>query len=173
MTNRTKRLIPSGLRGCAPGGGLVGAAPLDIRYQDIEGDGPADRVPSAGTVALPPPKIANRSAALDHVRSLPPGLEGSLLALFLDPDFTLLAIDRLGEGNVAECGIRPSALVGRAAMLGAAGFILIHHAPKRVSGVSTEEYRITADIRRSGEEFEIHLLDHVILAGDRLIDISL
>jgi len=156
------------------GEGFVGAAKLDIRYMNIESGGRAGAAHPAGVVSLSRhPKFASRSAAVDYVRSLPPEFEGSFLAIFLDRDFNLLALDRLGEGNVTQCGVRPTDLVGRAARLGAAGFILIHRALERWSGGSSEEYRITREIRRAGEDHEIHLLDHLILTGDRLIDISL
>jgi DNA repair protein RadC len=143
---------------------------LDILHRDIEGRGLA-----AGFAAAPPGdiRIVNRSAAIERVRSLPAGFSGSILAMFLDRNFNLLALDRLGQGNAAECGVIPLDLVHRGARLGAAGFILIHHAPERSSGASPEEYAITKKIRRAGEDFELHLLDHLILAGGRLFDITL
>ena len=161
--------------GCAPGGGLCRGGKLDIRYANIEGGGPVAGAQATRAAPSPSPhgKIASRSAAIDYVRSLPPDFEASLLALFLDRDFNLLALDRLGQGSAAYCGLQPGALVGRAARLGAAGFVLVHHAPERLSGGSPGEYRITKQIRKAGEDYEIHLLDHLILAGDKLIEISL
>jgi DNA repair protein RadC len=142
---------------------------LDILHRDIEGSGLA-----AGFAAPPPGdiRIVNRSAAIEHVRSLPAGFSGSLLAMFLDRSFNLLALDVLGQGNAAECGVTPLDLVRRGAGLGAAGLILIHHAPERSSSGSPEEYAITTKVRRAGEDFELPLLDHLILAGGRLFDIG-
>ena len=173
LTKQPKRLMPSASRGCAPGGGLCRGGKLDIRYKDFEGDRPADRAHAPRGVLPFRRKIASRSAAIEYARSLPPHFEGSLLALFIDRDFNLLDLDRLGQGNAAECGLESTALVSRAAKLGAAGFVLIHHAPERLSGGSAGEYRVTREIRKAGEDYEIHLLDHLILVGDKLIDISL
>jgi len=173
LTKCPKRLIPSASKDALRGEGFVGAAKLDIRYQVLEGGIPSAGVHAARSAAPSSnKKITSRSAAVDHVRSLPPDFESSLLALFLDHQFNLLSVERLGEGSAADCGLQPVALVHQAAKLGAVGFVLIHHAPQRSSGGSREEYRITREIRMAGEDFEIHLLDHLILAGSKLFDIS-
>lgn len=143
---------------------------MDILRKDIAGDGP-----KAGNAAPPSfdIRIGSRSGTVDYVRSLPAAYSNALLALFLDADFNLLGLDRLGEGNVTECGVNPGELARRGARLGAVGFILVHHAPDRTSGGTREEIEATKKIREAGEDAEVHLLDHLILAGGRMFDISL
>lgn len=117
-------------------------------------------------------RFANRKALIDHVRSLPAGRTGSLLAIFLDAHFNLLAADCLGQANAADCQLKPYLLVKRGLELGAVGFVLVHHAPERVGKATTAEVDVTREIRRAGEDFEVHLLDHLILTNKRCDVIS-
>jgi len=143
---------------------------MDILHRDIAGSEPG--ADSAAPLSFDI-RIGSRSAATEYVRSLPAGYSGALLALFLDSGFNLLAIDRLGQGNAAECGLDPVGLVRRGAGLGAVGFVLVHHAPHRISGGTSEEFKVTRAIRKAGESADVHLLDHLILAGGKTFDISL
>lgn len=117
-------------------------------------------------------QLPSRDAVLDFVRSLPNGLAGSTLALFLGSDFKLLALDRLGEGNATDCNLKPHRLAARGAALGATGFLVVHHAPARCSRPTPEEYAITKEIRRAGEDLDVHLLEHLILTRAGVKDIN-
>lgn len=116
-------------------------------------------------------RIASRTAAADYVRSLSTDLDGSVLAMFLDGNLNLLALDCVGQGNPANCSLKPYLLVRRGLELGAAGFILIQHAPGRVLKATAEEVHLTREIRRAGEDFDVHLLDHLIMTRNGLIDV--
>lgn len=116
-------------------------------------------------------RIASRSAALEFVRSHPDGLAGALVAIYLDKDFKLLAMDRIGEGNAAECGLRPMHPVKRGHELGAAGFVLVHHAPERTR-TSPDELSLTKAIKRAGEDFDILLFDHLIMTSGGFIEVD-
>ena len=56
-------------------------------------------------------QLPSRDAVLDFVRSLPNGLAGSTLALFLGSDFKLLALDLLGEVDfISRVAVMPRQL---------------------------------------------------------------
>lgn len=143
---------------------------MDTRYK---GGGLAAEVEDQPDLLSCGVRIGSRRAAVAYVQSLPPRFAGSLLALFLDRDFSLLALDQLGRQNAGQCGLDPVNLAKRAAGVGAIGLVLVHYAPERMSRGSREEYEITKDVRRVAESFDIVLLDHLILAGGKLFDISL
>lgn len=118
-------------------------------------------------------RVANRDDVIRHVRSLPAKSRGSLLALYLGANFHLLATEILGRGNAGECGVKPMRIVRQAHQLGAIGFILVHHDPGRMSAPTAEEIKVTREIRRAGEDFDIHLLDHIILGFEKVRNISI
>lgn len=117
------------------------------------------------------PRLRSRTAALDYVRSHPAGGIGSLVALYLGRDFDLLAIDRIGEGSAAQCALKPMHPVIRGHRLGAIGFVLIHHAPERTRP-SPEDLKLTREIKRAGDDFDIQLLDYLIMTGDGFIEVD-
>lgn len=116
-------------------------------------------------------RITGPSAAAYYVRSHGADLVGSVLALFLDNDFNLLAMDRLGQGRAADCEIKPHLLVRRGLQLGAVGFVLIQNSPERLSSATAEEIRLSGQIRRAGEEFDVYLLNHLIVTRKRIIEV--
>ena len=118
-------------------------------------------------------RITGPSAAADYVRSYNAALVGSVLALFLDNNFNLLAMDRLGQGRAADCEIKPYLLVRRGLQLGAVGFVLIQNSPDRISNATSEEIGLSREIRRAGEDFDVHLLNHLIVTRKRVIEVVL
>jgi DNA repair protein RadC len=149
---------------------------MEIRYEAFEGAGLP--VCASGREAARPlrfdrsERIANRSTAAAYIRSLPDSLANSSLALFLDREFGLLAMESLGRGNAADCVAKPYLLVRRACELRATGFLLVHYAPLRTSPPTPEERQTSRTLRKAGEDFDVHLLDHLIVSRDRLIDVS-
>lgn len=117
-------------------------------------------------------QITGPSAAVEYVRSCNADLAGSVLALFLDRNFNLLAMDRLGQGRAANCEIKPYRLVRRGLQLGAVGFVLIQNSPDRISKATPEEIGLTREIRRAGEDFNVQLLNHLIMTRTRVIEVA-
>lgn len=116
-------------------------------------------------------RITGPSAAAAYVRSHDVEPADSVLALFLDNGFNLLAMDRLGQGRAADCEIKPYHLVRRGLQLGAVGFVLIQNSPARLSRATAEEIALTREIRRAGEDFDVHLLNHLIVTRKRVIEV--
>ena len=142
---------------------------MDNRNQDDYRIVPSD---AALAVDFPGLRLTSRKAVVELVRSPPDEYADAMLALFVGGDFNLLSLDRLGPGNAADCALKPARLSHRGAKMGAIGVILIHHAPDRVLRPTPDEFRITKEIRRAGEDFDVHLLDHLIVTRDRLMDIN-
>lgn len=116
-------------------------------------------------------RLGGPRAAVDYVRSCHADLAGSVLALFLDNNFNLLAMECLGQGRAVDCEIKPYLLVRRGLQLGAVGFILIQNSPDRISNATPEEIGLSREIRRAGEDFDVHLLNHLIVTRKRVIEV--
>ncbi|HEY0630183.1 MAG TPA: JAB domain-containing protein [Sphingomicrobium sp.] len=116
-------------------------------------------------------RIKGPTAAADYVRIHGSHLAGSVLALFLDKNFDLLAMDCLGQGRAADCEIKPHLLVRRGLQLGAIGFVLIQNSPERLSKATAAEIELTREIRRAGEDFDVHLLNHLILTRRKVLEV--
>lgn len=116
-------------------------------------------------------RLSGPNAAVEYVRSLEAVLDGSVLALFLDKEFNLLAMDNLGQGRAADCHIKPYLLVRRGLELSAAGFLLVQSSPDRISRATVQEIALTKEIRRAGEDFDVHLLNHLIVTRKRVIEV--
>ena len=110
---------------------------------------------------------------MDYVHSLPAGNSNALLAPFLDSDFNLLALDRLGEGNAAECGVSRSRLsdAEQYSARSASASSIIRRFERRAERPRSS--RLQGEIREAGEDADVHLLDHLIIAGGIMFDISL
>jgi len=152
---------------------------LEIRDEEAGGAGHAAcgiGALQAGALQADAPagalRISNIGAAEAYVRSLPASFADSVLSLYLDGGFNLLAVDQLGPGRASDCGLKPMQLIGRGERLGAVAFILVTYAPGRVAKASPEESRITREIRRAGEDVDIHLLDHLIVGRGGLIEVA-
>jgi DNA repair protein RadC len=116
--------------------------------------------------------IANRAKFTSLVHSLPARHRQSLLTLCLGREFELLGTGILGRGKAGECGIKPMRVVSQAQRLGAIGFLLVHVDPARTSVPTEEEIMVTRETRRLGEDFDIPLLDHLILGRDQVRDVA-
>jgi DNA repair protein RadC len=118
------------------------------------------------------PRLEGRSAVADFVRSLPEEFAGWMLAVYLDRDFSLLALDRVGPETQEKYRLKPMEFVRRGHKLGAVGFVLVHYAPDRTTKAWPGELRMSREIRRAGEDFDIHLLDHLVIGRDRLFEVD-
>ena len=117
-------------------------------------------------------RIIGPNAAVEYLRSHRSDLAGSVLALFLNRDFDLLAIDCLGQGRAADCEIKPYALVQRGHELGAMGFLLIQNSPDRLAKATSQEIGLTREIRRAGEDLDLPLLGHLIITRHKVMEVA-
>jgi len=95
-----------------------------------------------------------------------------LLAVYVDKSCRLMRIERLAVGSFKEATVDKRKIIGCALTLGAAGFFLIHNHPSGNPIPSTQDLRVTEDLRRLAESFEINLLDHLIVARGNIFSIE-
>lgn len=112
--------------------------------------------------------VRERSAVKAYVESLGQEAAEWLLALFVDKELNLLAVDTLARGDVSSCRVNFGQILGRAHALNAAGFILVHNHPSGNPAPSQDDVRVTARLRHLSRELELPLLDHLIIAGDEM-----
>jgi DNA repair protein RadC len=112
--------------------------------------------------------VRGRSAVKAYVESLGQEAAEWLLALFVDKELNLLAVDTVARGDVSSCRVNFGQILVRAHALNAAGFILVHNHPSGNPTPSQDDVRITARLRHLSQELDLPLLDHLIIAGDKM-----
>jgi DNA repair protein RadC len=95
-----------------------------------------------------------------------------LLALFVEQNFQLLAVDTIARGGVSDCPVSFSRILFRGHMLKATGFILVHNHPSGDPRPSENDIRTTNALRHVSAELDIPLLDHLIIAGDQMVSVG-
>jgi len=107
-------------------------------------------------------------AVKSYVASL--GLEAHewLLGLFVNEELQLLAVDTLARGGVTNCKIPFWKIISRGHQLSAAGYILVHNHPSGDPRPSTQDILVTRRLEDFSRDAEMHLLNHLIIAGDDL-----
>jgi len=113
-----------------------------------------------------------RRAAHAYAASLGDEAHEWLLALYVDPELRLLAVDTVARGGVSSCKLPIWRIINHGHLLKAAGFILVHNHPSgdaRASQADIEATRRLADI---GRDLEMPLLDHLIVAGHEIREVG-
>ena len=133
--------------------------------------------PSCGTFvplqADPPPSFAvrpwtllhGRKAVKAYVESLGGEAREWLMALYVDCDMQLLAVDTIAQGDVADCPVPFWRVIDRAKALRARGFVLVHNHPSGDPTPSESDMQVTARLRYVSHELSVPLLDHLIIAN--------
>jgi DNA repair protein RadC len=116
--------------------------------------------------------IHGRAGVKAYVASLSDESHEWLLALFVDANLRLLAVDTVARGSVDQCRIPYWKLMNRGHLLDARGFILVHNHPSGDPRPSPSDIRATVRVARIASDLEMPLLDHLIVAGDELISVG-
>jgi DNA repair protein RadC len=95
-----------------------------------------------------------------------------LLAIFVDRGSRLMRIERLANGSFREAPVDKRKIIGCALNIGAAAFFLIHNHPSGIPSPSMQDIRMTEDLRRLAESFDINLLDHLVVARGKIFSIE-
>jgi DNA repair protein RadC len=149
----------------------------------LSGQSPAPwRCPQCGYVAsnddLPenlffrPWHVRGRAQVKAYVESLGQEAREWLLALYVDKDLQLLAVDTIGRGGVSGVRVSFARILCRGHELNAAGFILVHNHPSGDPRPSRSDIEITGRLRRASAELEMPLLEHLIIAGDEVTSVG-
>jgi DNA repair protein RadC len=107
-----------------------------------------------------------REAVRSYVASLGEEAHEWLLALYVNSELGLLAVDTLARGDVSSCRVPIWRIINHGHLLKACGFILVHNHPSGSPLASMADIRATQLLQEIGRDAELPLLNHFIIAGD-------
>jgi DNA repair protein RadC len=93
--------------------------------------------------------------------------------LLLDTKHRLLGRPRpVYRGSVNNTSVRIAELFREAVRENAVAIVLVHNHPSGDPTPSPEDVRVTGDVRRAGEQLDVELLDHVIVARSGCVSLK-
>ncbi|MDB6098792.1 MAG: radC [Gammaproteobacteria bacterium] len=116
--------------------------------------------------------LRGRNSVKAYVETLGSEVREWLLALYVDDDLNLLAVDTVGRGDVGSVKVGLARILCRGHMLDATGFILVHNHPSGDPSPSPTDLQTTVRLRRTSEDMEMPLLDHLIIAGEEMVSVG-
>ncbi len=94
------------------------------------------------------------------------------LALYLDSGLRLIGTGEIARGTLTKAAVYPREIVRDALRHNAAALILTHNHPSGRAEPSEADLRLTRHARRALALVEIHLLDHLIVAGGAVTSLA-
>lgn len=116
--------------------------------------------------------VRGRAEVQSYVETLSEEMREWLLALFVDNDLNLLAVDTVARGNISSCRVPFATILCRGHALSATGFILVHNHPSGNSTPSKDDIRITRRLRQASEDLDMPLIDHFVIAGGEMLSVG-
>ena len=101
-----------------------------------------------------------------HASSLP---EEHLWLIALDGANKCSGIFEVSHGTLTASLVHPREVFTRAILCGAASIIIAHNHPSASTTISEKDWEVTNRIREAGEIMGIALIDHIIIAGSKII----
>jgi len=121
---------------------------------------------------LPDKVIATRNDAADAARELLGDLDvEGVVVLMLNNSNRLIGACRIALGINNQCAVYPRNIFTAALLSNAASIILAHNHPSGADRPSENDWNITKNVHAAGKLLEIPLLDHLILAGDKIVSL--
>ncbi len=87
------------------------------------------------------------------------------VALFLDTQHRVLAVEELFQGTLSQTSVYPREVVKRALAHNAAAVIFAHNHPSGIAEPSHADELITSILKQALSLVEVRVLDHFIVAG--------
>jgi DNA repair protein RadC len=87
------------------------------------------------------------------------------LALFLDAQNRLIAVEELFRGTLTQTSVYPREVVKRALALNAAAMVFAHNHPSGVAEASRADELLTRALRDALQLVDVRVLDHLIIAS--------
>jgi hypothetical protein len=112
--------------------------------------------------------LFGRAAVRDYLSSLASEKHEWLLALYVNKNSRLIALQTVARGDSSSCPVPMEHLINCAKALEAAGFVLVHNHPSGRPQPSMVDVRVTRDLAQLARDSSIVLLDHFIIAGGEL-----
>lgn len=156
--------------------GVLDAAPQDLAKQPGLGENSAFLLHFAGQLAKrykqsknsPRPVYGSTQAFADHVVSLfDSEMREVAYLLCLDKGLHLLSSVKLADGTVDYVTVEVRDVVRCALVHSATSVVLVHNHPGGVLIPSKDDLELTKECIRALDEFDINLLDHFIVYGDK------
>ena len=92
--------------------------------------------------------------------------------LFLTAKNHVLKLDELFHGTIDGITVYPREVVKRCLTYNAAAIILVHNHPSGIPEPSQADIAITRRLRTAVETVDVHLLDHLIVGGTRVVSLA-
>ena len=127
---------------------------------------------AAPDVFFRPWHVRGRGAVKSYVATLGAEAREWLLALYVDKDLQLLAVDTIGRGDVSGVHVNFGRILCRGHALNAAGFILVHNHPSGDPRPSKTDITTTARLAHASRELDMPLLDHLVIAGKEMMSVG-
>jgi DNA repair protein RadC len=89
----------------------------------------------------------------------------SFLALFLDSQNRLIAIEELFRGTLTQTAVYPREIVKRSLRHNAAAVIFAHNHPSGVAEPSRADELLTQSLKQALGLIDVMVLDHFVVAG--------
>jgi len=94
------------------------------------------------------------------------------VALFLDSQLSVIGYTIVSQGMIDCSFVDPRRIFQAAILSNARSIILVHNHPSFADTPSQEDVKLTNRIEQGAELFGIKLLDHVIVAGNKVVSIK-
>ncbi len=151
--------------------------------QQVYGIGPARAARLVAALALAQRLVGERSEKVPRITS-PADAANLLMAqmvgqeqeqfvvLLLNTKNDLMQTVWLYQGSLNSCVVRTAEVFRDAVRLQAAAILVAHSHPSGDPTPSTEDIRVTRDLRQAGELLDIALLDHVVFGHQRYVSMK-
>jgi DNA repair protein RadC len=96
----------------------------------------------------------------------------AFLALFLDSQNRLIAARELFRGTLSQTSVYPREVVKAALFHNAAGVVFAHNHPSGVAEPSRADELLTASLKQALALVDIRTLDHLVVAGCRVVSFA-
>lgn len=94
------------------------------------------------------------------------------IALFLDNQHRLICAEEISRGTLTQTSIYPREVVKAGLARHAAAIILAHNHPSGLAEPSAADIELTRQLKRSLEMVDIALLDHLIVAANKVVSLA-
>jgi DNA repair protein RadC len=107
--------------------------------------------------------IRGPNAVRDYVESLGEEAREWLMALYVDFQLNLMAVDTIARGDIGSCGVPFGKIISRGHQLGAEGFILVHNHPSGDPTPSETDIKTTVRLARVSRDCDLPMLCHYVI----------
>ncbi len=113
-------------------------------------------------------QISDASDVFDYLRHSMRGRTDEVFkVLYLNNQNQVIKNDDASNGTINHAAVYPRNIIYNALKYNASGLILAHNHPSGEARPSKEDISITNRIRNAANLFDINILDHIIIAGDK------